>query len=125
MPLDTSKYDDDKELSKYVCTNYRHLLTPHERAVGGAVLAEEKAAVCDNPVQADMMRKHWGPQNKPAVAESLRGGFAAFQHKARRRILAEHGDQVFVNRCAQCQRVVATPRARQCLWCGHDWHERG
>lgn len=28
---------------------------------------------------------------------------------------------VEVNRCPSCNRVVRTPVARLCLWCGHDW----
>ena len=30
--------------------------------------------------------------------------------------------QVVVNRCPECSRIVKTPLARQCLWCGYDWH---
>ena len=29
----------------------------------------------------------------------------------------------FVNRCPACNRVVRTPEAKQCFWCGHDWHK--
>ena len=29
---------------------------------------------------------------------------------------------VVVNRCPACGRVVQTPAAKQCLWCGHGWH---
>jgi hypothetical protein len=28
------------------------------------------------------------------------------------------------NRCPACRRIVVSPEARQCLWCGHDWHKR-
>jgi rRNA maturation endonuclease Nob1 len=27
-----------------------------------------------------------------------------------------------INRCPACKRIVRTPRAQHCLWCGHDWH---
>jgi len=27
-----------------------------------------------------------------------------------------------ISRCPVCERIVKTPLARQCLWCGHDWH---
>lgn len=27
-----------------------------------------------------------------------------------------------VNRCRQCQRVIRTVAAKQCFWCGADWH---
>jgi len=39
--------------------------------------------------------------------------------------LAERAGPVrgrFVNRCPRCRWVVRTLQARQCLWCGFDWH---
>jgi hypothetical protein len=51
-------------------------------------------------------------------------GLPAFRRKACDRVLTEHGDEVFINRCARCGRIVARPTSKQCLWCGHDWHEK-
>jgi hypothetical protein len=28
-----------------------------------------------------------------------------------------------VARCPACNRVLRTPEAKQCFWCGHDWHK--
>jgi hypothetical protein len=39
---------------------------------------------------------------------------------ARKRVLRE-APQLIV-RCSKCGGVLRTPRARQCRWCGHDWH---
>jgi hypothetical protein len=38
-------------------------------------------------------------------------------------LLADPRCQALINRCPRCQRVVATPKARQCLWCKYDWHD--
>ncbi|GMT98672.1 hypothetical protein KH5H1_27910 [Corallococcus caeni] len=56
------------------------------------------------------------------VNAALEGGMPAFLRGGRDRILREHADTVFIHRCERCRSILATPRARQCLWCGHDWH---
>jgi hypothetical protein len=53
---------------------------------------------------------------------ALADGVEVFRRRVCRRVLAERGAEVFVNRCPTCRRVVRTPQARQCLWCGFDWH---
>ena len=39
------------------------------------------------------------------------------------RIAENHRAEVFANSCPRCGRLPRTPRAKQCFWCGHDWHE--
>jgi hypothetical protein len=38
------------------------------------------------------------------------------------RLLDMRRDEIRENRCDKCHRLARTPVARQCLWCGHDWH---
>ena len=57
--------------------------------------------------------ERWSPRRR---------GFASKPWRVCRRVLAERGAEVFVNRCPRCRWVVRTPQARQCLWCGFDWH---
>lgn len=121
MRWDPATYDDDRELTDYVWHNYRHLLTAFEWKVWNADTADWKAARASEKL-AISIRKRWGSQNDPEVAAALVPGIAVFRRQASERILAEHAAEVMINRCARCQRIVATPRARQCLWCGHDWH---
>jgi hypothetical protein len=37
-------------------------------------------------------------------------------------ILDVRRDEIRENRCDKCHRLARTPVAKQCLWCGHDWH---
>ncbi|MCA9017338.1 MAG: hypothetical protein KDA77_18595 [Planctomycetaceae bacterium] len=93
-------YNDERELTEYIFWNYRKFMTTLEQ------LTEKK-------MQLDESRRH----------DSLEG-VVPFRNKVRDRILSEHGDQILINRCAKCNRIVATPRAQQCLWCGYDWHHQ-
>lgn len=121
MHWDPSTYDDDRELTDYIWHNYRHLLTAFEWRVWNADTADWKAERSSEKM-ASTIRKRWGSQNDPEVAAALERGIAVFRREARNRILAEHPEEVTINRCSRCQRIVATPLARQCLWCGLDWH---
>ncbi len=71
---------------------------------------------------ARLLRERWGAQNHADVVAAISDGPDAFRDRVRDRLLAECADEIFINRCSRCSRVVATPRAQQCLWCGHTWH---
>jgi len=123
MPRDLSTYDDDSELTEYIWHNYRDALTEFEVKVWHSALADKKAETESEP-KARMMRKHMGSQRDPEIIKSLERGLDVFRREVRDRILSEHSDRIVINRCSRCQRIVATPKARQCLWCGYDWHRR-
>jgi hypothetical protein len=39
------------------------------------------------------------------------------------RVFSQHLGEMEINRCPACNRIVRTPLARQCLWCGHTWRD--
>ncbi len=58
----------------------------------------------------------------PAVLNYLKDGYIQFVLTCAERILADHPDEVFLNLCPQCSKLARTPFAKQCRFCGHDWH---
>lgn len=124
MSYQADNYDDDAELTAYIWHNYRHLLTNLESLADKAVMAEQKAQSSSERM-AKVLRERWGGQNGSRVVEALKDGHEVFRKRVRERVLESSGDDVFINRCPSCQRIVATPKAQQCLWCGHDWHKKG
>ena len=122
MRWDPSTYDDDRELTEYIWHNYPQLLTPLEHKVWTAHSAEWKADRSENPKYAAVVRERWEMRDDPLVVEALSRGCETFAREVRERVLTERAADVFINRCAQCQRIVATPKASQCLWCGYKWH---
>ena len=73
---------------------------------------------------ADMLRRRWGGADAPAINAALQQGNDVFRQQVCERLLAAYGDQIFINRCPACQRIVRTPKARLCVWCGHTWYEQ-
>ncbi len=116
-------YDDESELTAYIWKNHEHLMTDFERRVGRAVHARQKAEAVEGEAMKRMLSTRWGLVGDPEVDSALSAGPEPFRRSVAKRILLEYGDSI-VNRCLQCGRVVRTPRARQCFWCGHDWHNQ-
>lgn len=121
--MDPSTYIDDSELTKYVWNNYQHLFSELEQRGVKAVIANEKAGRSASVAMATVLRERWGSANDPEVAAALGEGTEVFQRRVRERVVRECEGNLFINRCPACNRIVRTPRARQCLWCNHAWHE--
>ena len=119
-------YDEDRELTRYVWDHYSPLMTEFERRVGRAIMGRMKAAGSEqSPQLAGMLNRRWGAIDDAEINEALVDGPEAFRRNVRDRVLAECGAELFVNRCPGCRNIARTPRARQCFWCGHDWHGGG
>jgi hypothetical protein len=117
------EYDDDRELTRYVWDHFSRLMTDFERRVGVAIFGQQKASSFSLSTEASrVLLARWGHTDDPEVNAALADGPEAFRRRVCRRVLANSGAAVFVNRCPQCGRVVRTPQAHQCFWCGHDWH---
>lgn len=115
-------YDEDRVLTHYVWEHCQGLMTPFERYVGYVNIARAKAARTKSEWMRERLHKKCA-FGQPQVEAALADGPAAFCRRVRDRLLAERADELFINRCPMCGRIVRTPLARQCLWCGFDWHD--
>ncbi|NBD13756.1 hypothetical protein [Corallococcus silvisoli] len=117
-------YEEDAELTRYVLRYYQHLATDVERkAYRASSIPHWDVVPAEGPLAHPLVRKWYGLDD-PAVLAALEEGREALLRRMRDRVLKEHADVVFIHRCPRCERIVETPRSRQCLWCGHDWHAR-
>jgi hypothetical protein len=115
-------YDETAVLTHYVWEHYQHLMTDFERRVGAAIIARTKAAASSSEDVGRLLNKRWGAEGNPEIDAALSHGHEVFRRRVCERVLTDNGGEVFVNRCSRCARVVRTPKASQCFWCGHDWH---
>lgn len=117
----TEKYDEERELAGYLWRHYYNFLTEFESTAGMAIIVQMQAEVHHNLGGNDLYLEEEGFLNDSRVREAL-SNREQFIRSASERILREHGNDVLINRCQKCNKIVASPRAKQCLWCGHDWH---
>ncbi len=114
-------YDEDAELDRYVWEHHSALFTKFELRVWRAHLAALKAVRASEEM-ARWIRSRIGAEDDPEVKQALAHGWPLFRSTARARVMRDHPDAIVVNRCPACSRIVRTPLAQQCLWCGADWH---
>jgi len=109
----------DEHLTWYVINYY-----------GGLMTREEWLALRNFEV-AYKVRHGYAPEPLEGLRSSdaevlslMRDGVEQFSRKVRDRILREHRERVLLNTCPKCGGLAMTPKAQQCRWCFHDWHQR-
>ncbi len=120
MQYDPANYDDDQCLTNYIWDNYSSLLTDAEKLSAKTLRIQVKLP---NAFGQSATTEELVPHPSPEVAELLANGDTEFRRIAAARVLRENGADLTINRCSMCNRIVRTPQAQQCLWCGHDWHD--
>jgi hypothetical protein len=118
----------DLDEAKYVFHNYGHLMTPKEKLafshLGGtmkATMARSDPAAQDE-VKAGSTHLRRLLSDDPEVLLLARDGYDAFVVRTGQRILRDDRDRIVLNYCPRCKGLARTPKARQCRFCGHDWH---
>jgi hypothetical protein len=117
------KYNEADVLTDYIWDHYSQLMTAFEQEVGKAIIGRAKADYADNPNHAQALNKHFGRINREDINEALGTQPETFRHHVCERLLQEHSDKIYINRCRSCQRIVRTPKARLCTWCGYNWFD--
>lgn len=121
MTADT--YDDDLALRAYVSQHFRHRMTPLERR-----LTEYVVPILSDAKNYKILMLHEfleerdGQVDDADVLAAFRTPHTERIANALNRVLEIRRGDIFENRCSECHRLVRTPVAKQCLWCGHDWH---
>ena len=126
-----SKYNEAIEARSFVrgATQFR---TTDERAVFDAIHARAVRDKARTGLNMPSRREYWENElasvqgslsiDDPLVVAALADGETAFYHRVWDRIWQEHQSEIDVPRCMNCNSILKTFRAQQCLWCGHDWH---
>ena len=114
--------------ARYVFTYYGHLMTEPERLASLHLVGTLKATHgrSDEKAQQEVVNSssHLGRwlTDDPKALALARDGYDAFVFRTGQRILDENRDAILLNYCPQCNGLARTPKARQCRFCGHDWH---
>ena len=118
-----TNYNDAEALQAYLEAHWYWYRTEFERLCWYLGTRREKAEASSGSDFMERVQAEWQERATPAVHEALSDGISAFNQRVKERIwLAFRNSLLQPNRCPSCRRIVRTPQARQCFWCGHDWH---
>ena len=115
------------QLADYVVRYNADLMTEAELKAQRHLFATMKAT----RGRSDEIAQHEAQKDKflsrmlstePNVLSLAKDGYRQFQLTTAARILRDSADEVFFNRCPVCGELARTPTAKQCRYCGHDWH---
>ncbi len=110
-------YNEQKELYLYITAYYPDLLTSEERATHGFHTYSQ----ADNYLTRIAIEQILAKVDKAVIERNLSEGIDKFEQK----ILSKLSDKLkhlFINRCPQCGKIARTNKAKQCKFCGNDWH---
>jgi len=116
----------EKFAVKYIFDHYSRFMTLKEVAAWKHYNTSFKFedALKDDPTQRKekMFLKRGWLSNDPEILKLLENGIENFQQSIAERIVKEHELEIFFNNCKTCGRLARTPFAKQCRYCGLDWH---
>ena len=93
----------------------RHLFATMKATMGRSDETAQREAK-NNLIHSRML------STEPNVLSLANDGYQHFQLTTAARILRDSAAKVFFNRCPACGELARTPSAKQCRYCGHDWH---
>lgn len=114
-------------LASYVIKHYAKFMTQRERRAHLHLMGTMKATggrsdvVAQQDVKREKGQRPW-LSDDPEVLRLASEGMESFADRTATRILEDHRDAIFLNYCSRCGELTRTPTARQCRFCGHDWH---
>jgi hypothetical protein len=106
--MGSGEYDEESVLTDYLWRQRHELLTDFERKCFDAGLVRQKWAGVETE-EAKSWLEQEGLLQDSAVNQALSDGLDSLVAQVRARLIRDHGNAV--NRCLQCERIVASPQA--------------
>jgi len=123
--IESVTYDEEEELDSYIWRNYNISKIAHRAIQSQSVSAKQLR--CDEADRAPTHGHHQAMKfvggDQPVLESRENLGPLDHYRLIRKRFMEQFGDQVAIARCTRCKKIIRTPEARQCLWCGHAWRE--
>ncbi|CEJ69901.1 hypothetical protein BN1195_02204 [Chryseobacterium oranimense G311] len=110
----------NKETANYIRNYFSNLMTDDEKLALKYHMYSYKTG--GNPKMRKMMVDKGWISEQPNIKEFLKDGYEEFELNVAKRIMNEVPEKVFLNNCPKCNKLARTPFARQCRYCGNNWH---
>lgn len=117
ISMNADDYDEQSALASYISVHRGIFMTDEEQE---RLLAVRRQLVGTRTTASNRGRA--SKKLKKLEIEQV-AKLRQVQHDIRSRIQQDiWAGRIEINRCPACSRIVRTHLAKQCLWCGHDWH---
>ena len=115
--MSPDEYDEQAALASYISVHRGVFMTDEEQERLLAVQRQlvETSATISNRGGASKKLKKLEVEQTELVRQVQKDILSRIQQDI-------WAGRIEINRCPACSRIVRTHLAKQCLWCGHDWH---
>lgn len=119
----------DAAVASYIVRYYGYLMTKQEKLAHKHLAGTLKATHGRSDLAAQQEARGGSRHLREMLADDpevlllVSRGFQTFVEQTAERILSQHGEGIVLNRCPRCGALAKTPKAQQCRFCGHDWHD--
>lgn len=113
------------EKSKYLVEHFSNLLTDEEKMAIKHFHSVYKIenSTSDKSKLTKFYKKTGWLTSDQKILNLLNDGYEGLEQKIAERILKENPDKIYFNNCPKCNKLARTPKAKQCRFCGNDWHD--
>jgi hypothetical protein len=118
------EYNESLELQRYVWQFLVGLMSSEEQIVEKEWHAQQHQRYGQTHI-AEFLNKRHGLDASMEVQKVRRIGFDTYTKHICERLQRDKPNEFYIHRCSQCARILFTPVAQQCFWCGADWHHSG
>ena len=121
----TEKDNLDNETAKYIIRYFSNLLTSAEKMAikHTTSIYQLEPSTSGNLNLTKIFRENGWLTSEQSVLDLLKDGYENFELNIANRIIDQNPNRVFFNHCPKCNKLSRTPYARQCIHCGHSWHD--
>lgn len=120
--LDILTMKMDQETIHYIFEYYFNLLPDKEKLAWKHYSHSIKIGGENNEKRLALYKRHNWLTDDAAILELLKDGIENFELNAAKHLLSKYPDKIFLNLCPKCGKLARTPSAKQCRFCGFDWH---
>ena len=117
--MNAAKYDETAALERYL-EQIEFLMTDFEVRSLCLAIKRDKAEASES---ARDKLPRWLAEETEEVQQASLACPKDVRKRIKERIEMDLRDgSLLLNRCRKCQRIARAPLAKQCFWCGCDWH---
>ncbi len=144
IPGSRREYDEEEAFMSYVWRSYPEIMRPHQCVASAEQVCEklppefrdeywQHASECRKLVHESVERDKQASNDEEVITsmpllpslrpELLDLSFPISQELEKQlfwKLFLPHQDQVSINRCPNCEKILFNDKTRQCLWCKHD-----
>ncbi|WP_343673889.1 hypothetical protein [Chitinophaga sp.] len=121
----------DAQTAKYIVDQYFFLLPLIERGPIQMTLADfltlslnpdDPVATIVRDYPTKLYREYGWISDDQDSSHMMKIGPDQFNILVASKIKEKYESEIFFNNCPKCGKLCRTARAKQCRYCGHDWH---